>query len=308
MTLTRRCLLASLPALALPLPAASRKMRISLSPGAISLKVTQLEAIDAAAKYGFEAVDPDAAWLTNAGDSGIGQAKEALQKGNLSWAAAGLPVEFRRDEAKFKDDLSALPGTAKALQKAGVTRVGTWVLSTSPELAYLPNMKQHASRLREAAKILGDHGMRLGMEYLGPKTIWASSRFPFIHSMGEMQQLMAEIGTSNIGLVLDSWHWYTAGEKPDLIRTLKAPDVISVDLNDAPVNIAVDQQIDSKRELPLATGVIDASGFLNALNDIGYDGPVRCEPFNSTLRVMQRDEVLAVVSASMKRAFALVKA
>ena len=37
-------------------------------------------------------------------------------------------------------------------------------------------------------------------------------RFPFVHTMAEMKELIAEIGRDNVGLVLDSWHWYTAGE------------------------------------------------------------------------------------------------
>src|SRR5215218_2424115 len=48
----------------------------------------------------------------------------------------------------------------------------------------------------------------------------------------------------------------------------------SGDLNDAPAGIAITDQIDSRRELPLATGVIPVAEFLNALHKIGYDGPL----------------------------------
>ena len=69
----------------------------------------------------------------------------------------------------------------------------------------------------------------------------------------------------------------------------------------------IDQQVDSKRELPLATGVIDLAAFLNTLNDLGYDGPIRCEPFNSTLRAMTPEQILPVVADSMKKAFNLIR-
>ena len=68
----------------------------------------------------------------------------------------------------------------------------------------------------------------------------------------------------------------------------------------------LDQQVDSKRELPLATGVIPVAEFLNALHRVGYDGPVRCEPFNAVLRAMPKEQALMAVSASMKKAMALV--
>jgi sugar phosphate isomerase/epimerase len=57
------------------------------------------------------------------------------------------------------------------------------------------------------------------------------------------------------------------------VQALRNADVVAVDLNDAPADVPKDQQKDNARELPLATGVIDAAGFLKALAAIGYDGP-----------------------------------
>ena len=72
--------------------------------------------------------------------------------------------------------------------------------------------------------------------------------------LGDMQA--KHIGAENMGCVLDSWHWWTAGETDRELLTLHATDVVSVDLNDAPAGIPLDQQQDGKRELPCATGVI----------------------------------------------------
>ncbi|HON06675.1 MAG TPA: sugar phosphate isomerase/epimerase, partial [Verrucomicrobiota bacterium] len=60
---------------------------------------------------------------------------------------------------------------------------------------------------------------------------------------------------------------------------------------------------DNKRELPAATGVIDLKGFLMALAKIGYDGPVRAEPFNQTLNNMDNEQACASTIAAMKKAF-----
>lgn len=108
--------------------------------------------------------------------------------------------------------------------------------------------------------------------------------------------------------MLDSWHWWQAGETAADLLTLKNHDVVSVDLNDAPKGIAIDQQQDGKRELPGATGVIDVGTFLNALNAIGYDGPVRAEPFNKPLNDMDDEAACAAVSQAFKKTFALIKA
>ena len=82
--------------------------------------------------------------------------------------------------------------------------------------------------------------------------------------------------------------------------------MVACDLNDAPRSVPIDQQRDGVRELPCATGVIDLKAFLTTLVAIGYDGPVRAEPFNATVRSLPADAAVAATSRAMKRAFALL--
>jgi sugar phosphate isomerase/epimerase len=125
--------------------------------------------------------------------------------------------------------------------------------------------------------------------------------------MAETKELIAEIGTGNVGFVLDSWHWWTAGDTIEDLRTLKNEQIVSVDLNDAPAGIPKEQQIDGRRELPRATGVIDLAGFLKALQEVGYDGPVRPEPFNKSLNDLENEAACAATIQAMKHAFALIR-
>lgn len=284
-----------------------RKMTMCLTPGSIGVKANQRETIEFAHHFGYEAVQPFGDELAALSPAQLDELNGKRKAYRLAWGQSGLTVDFRKDDATFRKDLAALPPIAAALQKAGASRVGTWISPNHDSLPYLANLKQHAARLREVARILNDHGQRLGLEYVGPKTLWTARRYPFIHSMAEMKELLAEINMPNMGFVLDTWHWYTAGETPADLATLKNSDIVCIDLNDAPANIPVDQQIDSKREIPLATGVIDTAAFLNSLNQIGCDAPVRCEPFNAALRAKPREEILAVVADSMRRAFSLIK-
>ncbi|MBL8240100.1 MAG: sugar phosphate isomerase/epimerase [Bryobacterales bacterium] len=284
-----------------------RKMTMCLTPGSIGVKANQMQTIQYAHHFGYEAVQPYGDEMAAMGAGPLEELNGKRKEYRLAWGQSGLTVDFRKDEELFRKELAALPGVAAALQKAGASRVGTWISPNHDTLPYLANLKQHAARLRQVAKVLGDHGQRLGLEYVGPKTLWTAKRYPFVHSMAEMRELLGEIGMGNVGFVLDTWHWYTAGETAADLRTLKNSEVVCIDLNDAPAGVAVDQQIDSKREIPLATGVIDTAGFLNALQDIGCDAPVRCEPFNAALRAKPAEEILATVADSMRRAFALIK-
>jgi len=283
-----------------------RKMTIDLTCGSIGVSANQQQALELASRHGFESVAADGGYLSSVSDDQLSELKASLQARKLVFGSAGLPVEFRQDENRFRDSLKGLPGFATSLQRAGVTRAATWLSPCDAKLTYLQNFRQHTSRLREVAKVLRDHDVRLGLEYVAPKTAWASRRYPFVHTMAELKELIAEINVDNVGFVLDSWHWWHAGDTASDILSLKGNDVIAVDLNDAPAGIAKDQQVDNHRELPCATGVIDVGAFLSALNQIGYDGPVRAEPFNEAVNKMPKDEACAVASAALRKAFALI--
>jgi len=288
------------------LAATPRKMKIDLSCGRIGVKANQKEAIDLASRHGFEAVVPNTGELAKLSKAQLGELKAEMKGKNLVFSAAGMGVDFRKDEEVFKKGLKALPEQAVALQRAGVTRTGTWLSPKHEELTYMQNFRQHGVRLRQIGKILGDHGLRFGLEYVGPKTLWASKPYSFVHSMAETKDLLAEIDVPTVGFVLDSWHWYTAHETAEDLLTLTNNQIVAVDLNDAPSGIEIDEQIDSKRELPAATGVIDVAAFLKALNKIGYDGPVRAEPFNAALRKLPAEEAVAATATAMKKALAMI--
>jgi sugar phosphate isomerase/epimerase len=125
--------------------------------------------------------------------------------------------------------------------------------------------------------------------------------------MAETKDLIAEIGTGNLGLVLDSWHWWQAGDTVEDILSLKNEEIVSVDLNDAPDGVPKEQQKDGQRELPCATGVIDLATFLNALGRIGYDGPARAEPFNRALNELDNEAACSATIKAMRKAFESVE-
>ena len=283
--------------------AATRKFTIAFVPGSIGIKADQGRSIELAAKYGFESVQPFGPQLLN---EGVGRYVEALKSNNLKWAAARLSVSLRGDDDAYSSALAKLPQEAKALKQAGVTRVGTAISSSSDTLNYLENFKLTSRRLRETASVLEDHGLRLGLEYLGTKRLWTARRHAFVHSMKECQQLIAEAGKSNVGLVIDSWHWWTARDTIDDIMRLSNSEIVSADLNDAPRGIERELQYDNQRELPATTGMIDAKAFLGAFVKIGYDGPIRAEPFNKRLDDMDDEQASETTAAAMKKAFALV--
>jgi len=279
----------------------------NFAPGHIGVRANQQQALQYAVKYGFEGITPSPGEFANKSASEISEWVGLMKEKGIRYGAGGLPVEFRRDEERFKNDLANLPKQAELLRQLDVTRVATWIMPGSRELTYLQQFKLLTHRFRQVAKVLKDYDIRLGLEFVGPRTSRSRSRFAFISTHIEMMELVEAIGMGNVGLLLDSWHWYTSHGTVDELLKLSNNDVVHVHVNDAPAGIDVDKQVDNRRALPVTTGVIDLKGFINALVKIGYDGPVECEPFDLELRQMEPDAAVKKTSESLNRLWDLIE-
>jgi len=270
----------------------------SLSPGAIGVKVGGLEeGMELAARHGFEGYHFG---IGEVAALGVEKVKEIAERTGVRPSAWGFPVNFRQDEGAYERDLAELPKLAKVAAELGVLRTATWIMPGSEELTYEENFRFHAERLKPAAAVLAEYGIRFGLEYVAPRTSWAGAKHPFAHTMEQMGELCAAVG-ENVGFLMDSWHWYCAQETVEDLRKLAAAQVVDVHVNDAPDGISVEEQVDNVRALPGETGVIGIAGFLGTLKDIGYDGPVMVEPFSDSLRQMGAEEAVATTAQALEK-------
>lgn len=274
----------------------------NLSAGALGLSLDHATSIELAATHGFGGVDPDLGHLRSLGVKGAADHGDAVRERGLQWGMGGLPVPLDGPAAEFRQALVDLPESLELLTAAGVTRLGTWIRPMHEELDYRQNWRLHLGRLSIVAELLADAGIRLGLEYIGPKTLWSTERFPFIHSLREALELIGESGADNVGLILDSYHWYAAGESAEDLVGLSDADIVSVDINDARDDRERDEQQDLDRRLPYATGVIDLAGFMDAVRAADYTGPVKVEPFMKELAEQPVDDVLTDIVGRIDRA------
>ena len=277
-------------------------MFTSLNPHTIGLSVPFLEALELASVAGFEGLDLPIQELNEMSHrlSPL-DLKAYFEELLLRPGGWGLPVDFRRDEETYQKGLAQLPTYARIASELGSPWCATWILPFSDELDYDANMELHVRRLRPVAQILADNGCRLGLEFVGPQTMRQGHRYPFISTMAEALEMGNRIGTGNTGLLLDCWHWYTSHGSIEDLQRLTVDQVTYVHVNDAPAERSIDEQIDQQRLLPGASGVIDIASFLQALDHMGYDGPVVAEPFNAELNNLPALERVNETRASLSR-------
>lgn len=278
-----------------------RSLRASLNPVSIGLRCTAAELLDYSILYNFKAISPI---LTDLISYSKTQQKEYIKKmkaHDIVFDSAGLPIKFRTSKIEFHRGLSFLKQHIETIANYGIHSFVTWIMPTNQELTYRQNFDQHQIRLKQAAKLIGTEGLRLGLEYVGPKTLMIRDKYPFIHTIAELRELISGIGEDNVGYLLDSFHIYCSGDSLKDLAFLKANDIVSVQVNDGVIGRTADTQIDQERELPGDTGLIDLKSFLNTVKSTGYSGAVSVEPFNKMVNQMDTISKLKRIRASLKK-------
>jgi sugar phosphate isomerase/epimerase len=252
----------------------------NLSPGTIGIRNLPLPAaIELAKKTGFGGVEFNIREVATLAEAhGLGYVRELFDRARIRPGHWGLPVDWRGDN--YESDLAALPRLAGLGRDLGCDRTTTGMQPSSDDRPYAENFAFHVGRLRPIAEVLRDQGCRVGIEFIGPKTLRVKRRYEFIYTLRGLLELSAAIGVGNVGVLLDIWHLYTAGEEVSDFDRVQERDIVVVHVNDAPPGIPRDEQIDNVRALPMETGVLPLAAFMQKLTQLGYGGPVTPEPFS----------------------------
>ncbi|EPZ41598.1 MULTISPECIES: sugar phosphate isomerase/epimerase family protein [Alicyclobacillus] len=221
----------------------------------------------------YRYVDVDFRWIEQAASQqSIAYVQHMFESHGIELASFGLPVAVHGDETAFQTTLSQLPEVAGNALRLGATRCVTWLWPSVDERP-IPYGSRLAVRLRACADVLATFGIRLGLEFVGPHHL-RTKQYPFVWNLQDLRAYLDAIGAPNVGILLDSYHCYTAEVPMDELLALEAHEIVHVHVNDAslPPNEAHDQE----RCLP-GDGQIDLQGFVAALEHIGYTGPLSLE-------------------------------
>jgi len=274
----------------------------SLSTGLVNIKTEGFEqTLALAGRHGYGAVgySPDA--LAAEGIDTY-RALDLMGRYGAIISDFGLPLRITGDDA-FSDSFPRLEKSARTAAKLGIHRCCTWMMSSSNDYEFAENFRRHTRMLRLIAEVLREYDILFGVEFLGPQSILRSGKYPFIHTLAGMLELCDAVGTGNMGVMLDSHHCYCSGlrggEFAGFIRDEK--DIILVHINDDAPGVPLEEIKDSPRFYPgePGSGGNDLRGFMGALQDLGYTGPVVAEPFSEALKgIDDNDAVAAIISES----------
>jgi sugar phosphate isomerase/epimerase len=236
-----------------------------------------------AAETGYAGVDVN---IGKAMEAGAEATRSLLTELKLKPAVVGLPVEFRKDDATFREGLKKLPEAAQFAAAIDCPRMTTWIMPSTdtpkPELR-----KIYKERFQACADVLARSHLRLGFENVTPLHLRKARPHEFIWRTDEMLEFAKECG-GNVGLLIDSWHWHHASSTVDDILRAGKDRIVHVQVADAP-KLAPEEIRDNERLMP-GEGIIDFTAFFQALKKAGYNDGVSPEVFGRGLKEIAPEE------------------
>ena len=124
--------------------------------------------------------------------------------------------------------------------------------------------------LRELASIAERHNVALAFEFLGQKDCT-------VQTLGLADEIVSKVNRRNIGLVIDSFHFYAGGSTVKMIDALDPRRLFIFHINDAE-NLPSEQLTDAHRLLP-GLGILPLREIIAAFRRIGYDRVASVEIF-----------------------------
>src|SRR5579863_8329376 len=258
-------------------------MYLSMNSVPIGGKLNWRQFAELASTTGFKGVD---VMLEAAMSDGVKRTKGALGELSLRPAFVNLPVEFRKDDAAFRSTMPLLEEAAPFSAAIGCPRMMTYI-PPSTDTPKDELRRIYKARFTQIADMLARSHCRLGLEFLGPLQLRQRGKYEFIWKMNEMLEFAKECG-SNVGLTLDAWHWYHAGGTTDDIVAAGKNRIVVIHFDDS-ARLPPEQVRDNERLLP-GEGVIDLTGFLRALRQIGYEDSLSIEVFGRGLKQMPPEQ------------------
>ncbi len=277
-------------------------MYLSFSPGLLGITGDFSRTLELAARHGFTGVDSSVSQLASLGENDIAAIRDQFAALNLRAGYFGLdPVVISAPDADWQSGVERLKIAAPIAKTLGYTRAIAVVLPFSETRPHEENFAFHLARFGEILPILAANNISLGLEYVAPLTRRAPYEHHFVHNLRGMLQLIAAADSPNLGLLLDSFHWFCANESAAQIVSLQASQIVAVHLNDAIKGRPLSEQVAFERELPGASGEIDLKAFLQALKQTGYNGPLTCEPMSKSLNELEDEEATALTFEAMQK-------
>lgn len=233
------------------------------------------------AKYGLTAVNLPGDLMAE--PEQVRETKKALDANGLHFGMMPTPFDSYSEELSdeaFETGLETLKKWADLAAEVGAVRCYNHIWNGSNARQYDAQREWVMKRAEKVFTILDGAGIRYGFEFLGPVPLQKSFKYPFVNNLAGALSIADDI-SPRLGFVFDTYHWFTGSNCDPGTLYLAASHtdrLVNFHVNDGIAGRTREEQQDLERDLPMTTGVIDATIPTALFKSRGYDGLVMCEP------------------------------
>jgi 2-keto-myo-inositol isomerase len=177
------------------------------------------------------------------------------------------------------------------LQLCAALKIPTIVVIADLFDASAESFDRAAQSLRDAARMAGDLGLRIALEFQ------ATSKF--CNNLETALSMVQHVSSPNVGICLDVFHYYTGPSKLEDLERLTRDMLFHVQFSDL-AGVPRELATDSERVLP-GDGDFQLRPIVDRLEAMGYDGCVSVELMNPQLWSVSAAQVAEISVTALRR-------
>jgi 2-keto-myo-inositol isomerase len=208
-------------------------------------------------------------------------------------------ITFRSpaDYARIKAECEELSSMAATLRCPYIVVVPGRLPDQAPSLEEI--IDESVRVLKDLSATAERYGVALAFEFLGQTDC-------SVQTLDLADEIVRRVGRRDVGLVIDSFHFYAGGSTIDMIETLDPASLFIFHINDAE-NLPREQLQDEHRLLP-GLGILPLIEMLQSFKRIGYDRVASVEIFRPEYWERDPFELAREAKATTERVLARVEA
>jgi sugar phosphate isomerase/epimerase len=275
----------------------------NLSTVGLPLSGRPSELIEMALSFGFDSMGLDLIdFQQQAKVYGVEHARRLMVSARLKVGVFTLPVSLGGDDETFAKDLAALADRLDLAQQAEATRAVVTVEAASDEHSFKDNFERYRTRLQSVGELLEPRGIVLGLAINPDPAERDAKAHRFLHTLEGLLGLVA-VSHPQVGVVVDPFAMYAAGESVSMIRDIPEGKIVEVRLSDAPVGVPAGELTKAQRLLPGETGTIDMVEVIKAAEAAKFDGCVTPWAARATISGRGRERIVRLAGDRLIRAW-----
>ncbi len=251
-------------------------MKTILSPYGLALSLGLNETIELAKEFGYSSIMYASEKATS---MGIDLALESAQRQGVPLSIYYHLFDLSSDNDTFLLQMKKMKRNAEIAQVLFST---LFILSISPGSNHVPyeqNIDRHCTRIRMVADLLNEYNICLALEFISIPGNISTIRYPFVHKLSQLLELIHMVDRENVKVVLDTYHLFWSKEIENVHNMINTSQVAVLQVNDLPNNYA----FNTPRIWPMDTGIVRSDIFVKNMRQQKYQGFIMVETCNKAL-------------------------